>query len=125
MDFNPVPDGEYKVRITKEEVKPTKKDPNAFFCRWEMTIFGCEGQAAEYNGKKVYHNTMLTGAGSGMFRDLFMAVNKIAKKEDVPSKLECDTEDFLGKEVAVTLTQGTKEDGSPSGFNEVKAVKPL
>ena len=120
VDFSTIPPGTFKMRITGDEVKTTAKgDP---MVSWKLTIFGAEGDADQYNGRVVFHNTMLAGKGSGSFRSLWMAVNNVANVADVPNTLDCDTEDFLGKEVLATL--GIRE-YQGSEFNEIKSVGPI
>ena len=121
VDFSALPAGQYKVRITGDEVKTAKKS-GAPYVAWKMTVFGAEGEAEQYNGRVLFHNTMLSGKGAGGFRSLWMAVNNITDVSEVPTALDCDTEDFLSKEVFVTVGQREYEGNT---MNEVKAVAPI
>jgi len=101
VDFSTIPPGEYKVRITGEEVK-TSKNTGVPMVAWKLTIFGAEGDAERYNGRTLFHTTVLRGKGSGLYRSLYAATEGIEEK-DVPERLDCDSEDFLSKEVLATV----------------------
>lgn len=115
VDLTVVP-GIYPARITNAEVKPAKSGGN--YIKWEMTIFGAEGDLARFNNHKVWHNTMTSGKGAGMLKTFY----KAATGAELTGGL--DTDALLGKEVNLTLAEGKDQNGQPSGYPEVKAVKP-
>jgi hypothetical protein len=115
IDLTVVP-GVYPARITGAEVKAAKNGGN--YIKWEMTIFGATGELERFNNHKVWHNTMTSGKGAGMLKTLV----KAATQAELSGSL--DTDALLGKEVNLTLVEGKDQNGQPSGYPEVKAVKP-
>lgn len=121
-----MPPGIYKARIEGVEKKVTNatKDMPAnaqvSYPKWTLVIFGAEGDLARYNNWKVYHNTMMSGKGAGIFKSFYKAATntEFTGGAFAPG-------DLIGKEVEVTLVEGRPYNGEPSKFPEVKAVKPL
>lgn len=111
--------GIYSARITGLELK-TAKSSGANYIKWEFTIFGAEGDLSRYNNHKAWYNTMLSGKGAGMLKGLY----KACKGEDFAGGA-FDWSTLQGSEVSLTLVEGKNQDGTPSGYPEVKAVKSL
>lgn len=111
-----IPPGTYKTRITDVAMK--KSQAGNDYLNWKLTIFGAEGQYSSQNNRPVFMMTMLSGKGAGKLRDLAKAA-----LGNVPTQLE--TNEFLGKEVEVTLVERRMPDGSVSNFPDVKAVRSL
>ena len=118
VELASVPPGVYPARISGAEVKATKAGTGNYI-KWEMTIFGAEGELTRFNNSKVWHNTMTSGKGAGMLKQFV----KAATGEELSGGLDTDT--LLGKEVSLTLAEGKDQHGQPSGYPEVKAVKAL
>lgn len=116
VELASVPPGIYPARIVNAEVKATNAGTGNYV-QWEMQIFGATGELERFNNHKVWHRTMTSGKGAGMLKALF----KAATGEELAGGL--DTDALLGKEVNLTLVEG-KRDGVPTGYPEVKAVKP-
>jgi len=111
--------GIYSARVTDLELK-TAKASGAQYIKWTFTIFGAEGELQRFNNHKVWYNTMLSGKGAGMLKGLY----KACKSEDFAGG-QYDWSTLRGSEISVTLAEGKNQDGSPSGYPEVKAVKPV
>ena len=117
VELGGVVPGKYGARVSGAEVKTTNAGTGQYV-KWEMTIFGAEGELARYNNHKVWHNTMTSGKGAGMLKKFV----KAATGQELTGNL--DTDAVLGKEVLVTLKEG-KRDGVPTGYPEVVAVNPF
>lgn len=91
--------GSYPARIKGSAVKDTKSG-DAKYIAWEMEIFGGEGEWEKLNGKKLpTHNTMLSGKGAFGIKLLYKAVTN----EPYQDGQQFDTDDFVGREVYVTV----------------------
>ena len=117
VEMSGVVPGVYNARITGAEPKTSKA--GGTYVAWELTIFGAEGELSRFNNHKAWHNTMTSGKGAGMLKSFY----KAATGEDLTGSL--DTDNLLGKEIQVTLTEGKDQHGQPSNYPSVKAVKPL
>lgn len=116
VENTPIPSGVYKARIS-DCTQKTSKAGNAML-DWKLTIFGAEGEYAKQNNRPVFMNTMLSGPGAFRLKDLAKAA-----LGEVPTQI--DTDNFLGKEVEITVASRLQEDGTPSNFPDVKAVRSL
>lgn len=112
-----VPDGTYKVRVVEVEMKDSKAGNK--YLNWKLEIFGAEGEVARFNNWKIYHRTMLAGKGAGMLKSFV----KAATGTDVTGSFSTDT--IIGKELQVTVKTGLDQNGEPSRYPEVKAVKAI
>lgn len=106
--------GTYKARLTKCENLVSKKGGQ--YLKWTLETFGSDD--AKNNNKKVFHNTMTSGPGAGGLKRLLAATVG-------PVDGSFDTDALLGKEVSITVVQGTDQHGNVSDFPEVKAVAKL
>lgn len=119
-DFSEVKDrvdvGVYKVRVAKHKIdkwqgKEGKKDTP--YIGWEMETFG---EAEEKNnGRKVFHNTPITGPGAFRLKDFY----KAAMGEELTG--EFDPSMLYGRELEITVGQ---QKNQPE-YTEIKSVKPL
>ena len=123
-DFSEVKDsvgaGTYKVRIVDakmDEWQGKNGKPDTKFINWSLETF--DEADEKNNGRKIFHKTPIQGGGAFRLRDLY----KAAVKQELAG--EFDTEMLLGKELVVTVIDGATKDGTPTGYTEVKAVKPL
>lgn len=119
-DFSEVSDqvtpGTYCTRVTG--AKPGEWSTGTKYINWELETFAEEDQ--KNNGRKIFHKTPIAGKGAFRLQQFY----KAAMKQDIGPK-GFDTEMLLGKEVKVTVVDGTTKDGNASGYTEVKAVSPL
>lgn len=115
----PIMPGDYAARILKAEVK-TSQAGNTYV-KWELGLFNCDGDYAKYNDRKVWHNTMLTGRGAGMFKKFVKAATGEAPAEG----RGFDTDTMIGREIRVTLAERLDQDGTVSDYPDVKAVHPM
>lgn len=113
-----VPAGVWNARVTSVDLKPTK-DMLSKYLQWELTIFGAEGALSNFNNWRVTHRTMTSGKGAGMLKSFY----KACKGEELTGAF--DAQSLIGSEVQITLAEGKQQDGSPSKYPEVKAVKPI
>lgn len=114
---DPIADGIYHARIIEASLQPSKKNPTESYIKWKLELFGAEGDLAKENGKMLFYNTMITGKGAGMLKDLVHAAT--GKEIDA----DFDTDELLGQQVTVTLKARIKEDGTADAWPDVKAVK--
>lgn len=108
--------GSYKARLADCESKQSQKGD--MYLRWKLEIVGNDD--TRLNGKVFSHMTMVTGPGARNFRALVRAAVD-PNYEGGP----VDTDQLLGKEIAVVLKQGKDRDGNPSDFPEVASVSRL
>ena len=102
--------GEYQVRITGCDEK-TSKAGNTYL-KW--TLETTNESDPKNNGRKMWHNTMLSGKGVIMLKRFWDAATGGAEMGD-----QIDTEQLIGKELSVTV------DLNDNGYAEVKGVKPI
>lgn len=121
-DFSEVADqvtaGTYKARITGAKFGEWNTDRGTTkFVNWEMETFG---EAEEKNnGRRIFHKTPINGKGAFRLQQFY----KAAMKSDLAGAF--DTEMLLGKELQVTVVDGTDKEGNATGYTDIKAVKPL
>lgn len=112
--------GTYKVRITGSKCGEWNNDRGTTrWVNWEMQTFGED--EAKNNGRYIFHRTPIEGGAAFKFRDFY----KAATKAEYKAGTQFDTEQLLGKELVVTVDDGVNKEGSPTGYAEVKAVKPI
>lgn len=116
-DDTPVPPGVYSARVTGSEIKTSQAGND--YISWKLQLYGAEGELAPVNNRVVFHTTMISGKGAGILKSF--------QKACLGNAIEgaFDTDQLLGKEVQVTLTQGLMPDGAVSPWPNVKAVKAL
>lgn len=117
MSDEPMPAGEYQVRVTDAEMK-TSKAGNPYI-KWKLQVFGMEGDLARFNNWPIFYNTMLTGRGAGILKSFLKCVMPEYEGGAI------DTDEALGAECIVNVKPGMKPDGTPSGWPDVKSVRPL
>lgn len=119
IELTGVQPGIYNARVHGLELKQAKSGGS--YIKWELKIFGAEGDFSKFNNWSVYYNTMTSGKGAGMLK----AFVKACTGESLPEKGAYDFMQCHGKEVMMTLQQGKNQDGTPSEYPEVKSIKPL
>lgn len=119
-DFSEVKDrvesGIYKTRIVGHKIgswagRDGKKDTH--YVGWTLETFG--ENEDKNNGRRIFHNTAINGAGAFRLKDLY----KAAMREELSS--EFDPTMLYGREVEVTVAPQLNK----PEFTEVKTVKPL
>ena len=86
-----------------------------------FTMETCEAAKPELNGRKFWHKVPYTGKGAFLFAKLHKAVIG----EDYVNG-EIDTEVYLGRDCPLVLDDGVdSRDGSPTGYLDAKAIKPV
>lgn len=106
--------GTYRVVVKKGEVKEW---PNGgTYVNWELETFG--EPEAKNNGRRIFHKTSTSGKGAFTLQQIYRAA--VGQALTGPF----DTEQIIGKQVAVEVVAGMKN-GEPTGYNEVKRVKPI
>jgi len=112
-----IPDGVYKVRVEKAELKTTQANQKRI--SWTLRIFGAEGDLTRFNNWTVFHSTMIEGAGAGMLKQFY----KACVGSDLAGQF--DATELFGKELQVTVVNKKNQDGTPSKYPDVKGIKPL
>lgn len=106
--------GTYRVVVKKGEVKEW---PNGgTYVNWELETFG--EPEAKNNGRRIFHKTSTSDKGAFTLQQIYRAA--VGQALTGPF----DTEQIIGKQVAVEVVAGMKN-GEPTGYNEVKRVKPI
>lgn len=123
-DFSQVQDhvepGTYRARIVDAKIDewPGKNGkPATPYINWRMETF--QETEVKNNGRSIFMKTPITGKGAFRLRDLYRA----ATGEALDS--EFDTEQLMSKEVELVIVDGKDAEGNPSGYTDVKAVKPI
>lgn len=108
--------GTYKVRVKKGDVKEW---PNGGqYVNWELETFG--ETEPKNNGRRVFHKTSCSGKGAFMLQKFYRAAT------GQPLSGQFDTEQLVGKEVVVEVVDGKdRQTGAPTGYTEVKSVRPV
>lgn len=119
-DFSEVADevvpGTYKGIIKKGEVKEWQSGTK--YINWEIETYG--EQDPKNNGRRIFHKTPITGKGAFQLQRFYRAA--VGR----PLSGQFDTEDVVGKAVEVTMVEGiNRETQEPTGYMEVKVVKPV
>lgn len=114
-----LPPGVYKARVTGMEKKESKSIPSTPYIKWTLTIFGAEGELTKYNNWKVYHNTMLSGKGTGITKQFVKACTGQELEGAFNFAL------LHGAELQVTLKEGKPYNGEPAKFPEVAKVEQI
>lgn len=106
--------GDYRMRIVG--VETGEWSTGTPYLKFEMET--CSSAEPQLDGRKVWHRVPYTGKGAFRFADMHRA----ATGENYTNG-QIDTEVYLGREIAVTIVDGTDREGNPSGYPEVKAVR--
>ena len=118
-EWGPLPEGEYRARITESDVKPNSKGTGSYV-EFVWTVEG-----GEHDGKRIWDrithehtNPMAVDIGLKMLVTLARVVG-VPKWED--------TMELHGKQalVSVTVRSYTRRDGSEGWSNDVKGYKSL
>lgn len=113
-----LPPGTWNARVTGIELKDTKAMDAKYF-QWELTIFGAAGELSRWNNWKINHRTMTSGKGAGMLK----AFVKACTGQELTGAFDFAL--LVGSEIQITTVEGKQQDGSPSKYPEVKAVKAI
>lgn len=108
--------GTYRCIVKKADLKDW---PNGGqYINWELETFGEEN--TKNNGRRLFHKTATSGKGAFTLQQMYMAAVGTALTG------EFDTEQLLGKSVAVEVIDGIdRKSGEPTGYVEVKRVKRI
>lgn len=119
-DFSEVTDavgpGEYSARIIG--ATPGEWSTGTKYINWSLETYA--ETEAKNNGRRIFYKTPIAGKGAFRLQQFYRA----AMKQDLTPK-GFDTEMILGKEVKVTVVEGSDKQGNPTGYPEVRAVKPV
>lgn len=113
--------GVYTARITHGEIDKwdgKEGKPDTTYIKWTMETFNEEDE--KNNGRKIFHRTPIMGGGAFRFKQFY----KAAMGQDCPAE-GFNIEDLYGKEVELGIVDGYDKDKQPTGYTEVKTVKPL
>lgn len=123
-DFSEVQDqltpGEYKVRIVEAKLDswPAKGDrAETPYIKWTLETF--DEADPKNNGRRVFNNTPISGKGAFRLQQFY----KAAMKQELGG--DFDTEMLLGQSLGIVVIDGMDKQGNPTGYTEIKSVKPL
>lgn len=108
--FEPIPEGLYDATIS--DVSEPQRGPKSAYVRVEFTI-----SDGPHEGRKIWRNYPIEGRGAGFFIDL---ANKAVGAELSPGDMvDFDTDDLVGAEVRILVSQTEFPEGSGEFRNEV------
>lgn len=110
--------GDYTVRIV--DVQPETSRNGTPMLKVTFETFGESEE--KNNGRRIFDRVCTAGKGAFRFTQLWSAA--MGEKFDKSSP-EFDTEMFHGKELTLTVIEGTDQNGNPSGFPEVKGMRQI
>jgi len=110
-----VAEGTYRVVVTKGEQGEYKTGTQ--YVNWHLNTV--DEEDPKNNGRTIFHKTPITGKGAFLTQKFYRAVTG----EQVAGAF--DTEQLYGRQCVVTIGEGRDREGNPSGYMEVKAVKPI
>lgn len=113
--FDPVPAGPYNVSITKAEPRQTAAGQAAL--NWTLTI-----QEGDFTGQNLFLFTMLEGKGTFKTKELLIAAGLDCSED----QLDFDTDDLLGIDITVTVSQEmvNGRDGETKIVNKIDSILP-
>lgn len=118
QNFDPIPEGEYVVKIEIPEDIEVKKGQNK---GTQYISFPVVVEEGEFKGRKIFDNYMLEGAGRWKIGQLLVAaglMDPAARKQ-----LRLDTKELHGKKICaqVKKVSYTNKDGETVWKNECKS----
>ncbi|SRR5881394_2385218 len=108
--FDPLPEGTYKVRATKADLKTSAKG-NPYLA---ITFTVIENDAAEYNNRKLFHNVTITDETMGFVKEVLEALGTPWDGNSF------DTEDVIGNEALVSVKVQARADNPEQMQNVIK-----
>lgn len=124
-NFDEVPEevvpGDYQCVVKKGEVKSWGEGKGNYI-NWELETFN--ELDPKNNGRRVFYKTSVSGKGAFTLQRLYKAAT------GNPLTGNFDTEEVVGKKLLVSVVDGYRTDAMtgeqvPTGYTEVKSVKPL
>lgn len=108
--------GTYKGTIVAGNLKDW---PNGgSYVEWQIETF--DSPDPKNNGRKIFHKTSISGPGAFTLQQLYKAAMGTEPGG------EFDTEMLHGRKVIVDVVAGVnRKTGEPTGYTEVKKVRPL
>ena len=123
-DFSEVQDdlqpGTYRARITgaKLDQWPARDGkPATPLVVWTLETFGESEE--KNNGRRIFYRTPAAGRAAFRLKDFYKSI----VGEELGGNF--DTDMFINREVEVVLEQQVGQDGQPTRYTDVKAIKPL
>jgi len=117
MVFGAVPAGQYPCQIL--EVSDEIKGPRARYVKFTFAV--SEG---EHEGRKFWRNAPIEGEGAGIFLEIYNAALRTNYTPADFGEVEVDTDDLIGQEVIVVVTEREHPEGSGIMTNDVARVLP-
>jgi hypothetical protein len=111
----PIPDDTYPVKIA--EFTGPHKGPKAPYLTAVLEI--TEGDHA---GRKFFHNMPIAGAGAGMFADFLSKATGQEVNVDDLDKIDVDTDDLVGVELASVIKQEEYPEGSGEFSSKISKI---
>jgi hypothetical protein len=115
ISFKPVDAGTYPAEVV--EVKDAKSSDKATFLPIVLEI--SEGEA---QGRKLFHNIMLSGKGAGRGADELGNLLGEEIDPDAMDEFAFDTDDLIGATCQIVVSQREWPEGSGDMQNDVKKV---
>ncbi len=118
--FEPLPEGEYRVRCTKE---PELKEKNVQYLAWQFEVVN----HPEYEGNRVTHNTPLSKDSVEM--GTLDGIVAVLEALDIPYEITStgttfDTALATGQEAVVEVSQRADEEDEDKIYNDIDAIYP-
>lgn len=119
-DFEPIPSGKYRCKITDGEIKeagPNAKFPGSEMILWELTV-----QQGDYEGRKVFSNTTLLPHALFGLHNMLLATGKWDKEDLDVEDFDFEIDQVVGSDVIALVVQQLY-DGEMR--NSVKRLRPV
>jgi len=111
-----LPEGTYECSV--HEVRGPTKGPKASYLTF---IFNVD-EDGEYEGRKIFHNTPVEGAGAGMFEELFEKLTGEPPERDASGDFVFDTDDLIGLTCSLVVKLREYPDNSGEYVTDVKKI---
>jgi hypothetical protein len=128
-DFEAIPPGNYRVRITGYDMRVTQDKPGnklpagTPMINWEFTVVADQRTGDEaYKGRKVWTNTIIHERTLFNLKSLLEATGNFTTAQ-LKGSLDFEPEDILDQEVVLRVTKREYPPESGNFSNEVKGFK--
>lgn len=110
-----LPDDTYECSVV--EVRGPTRGPKASYMTFIFNI-----DEGEFEGRKIFHNTPIEGAGAGMFEELYEKLVGEPPEKDEEGNFDFDTDDLIGLTLAVVTKQREYPPESGEFVSDVKKI---
>lgn len=110
-----LPDGVYECKVFA--ISEVRRGDKSQYVEIQFTV-----QEGEFEGRKIWRNTPITGKGAGIFAEMYQKLTGEDIEFGPGKELAIDTEELIGLPLAVATKQREYPEGSGEFQTEVKKV---